>query len=576
MSLVTHHSGRGCRSICVWHSAAAGCLVCSLPAVPAMALVLCLSSACPSTACMALMMLPPFSRQTRYISITSHRPFLRKAPRAICRLLASFSFPSCELHVLPVVLTSRQPTPHTGQLTRHHRGGGGWGADRYVLHCRRPTGCRSVGAVPRQGAKHQTLRDSAPSCDGWGGSELTPPSPWPSCTRAPPPPAHPGPTPPSLCPQPKSPQSLVLPPIPRSPRATGPPHALGGAGVLPRQTRRPRRRSPAQPRRRGPAVRRGRSLALRAPRGPVERRVPGPAPRPRPRGAGRGGPRRSQGRRGVRGLQLQPPAPARLPRGQPPAGPCRVGARPERQLRCAGRRGRAGRRRRRARPAADDAVAGRTRAGAAPAERQAGPPPFHGPPPVEAAGPEEVAVPVRPRPSAAAALRVRAEHADVGGGALPRPPNPRHAITHPRSRAVLQNPFFFVKDSPQGPPTANRQSPPAATRHQPPPANRHRPSTTNRQPPPVNCKPPTANNRHPRTATNRQPQTANHHQPSTANRQPPTTANRGRGVALTNGRTICDRAHNGTGRSCMAPALPCCFLSAAPPAPRPPPVRSLS
>ena len=44
---------------------------------------------------------------------TLHLPdLLQKVPRAAFRLLTSF-FPSCELHVLPVVLTSCQPTPHT-------------------------------------------------------------------------------------------------------------------------------------------------------------------------------------------------------------------------------------------------------------------------------------------------------------------------------------------------------------------------------------------------------------------------------------------------------------------------------
>ena len=63
----------------------------------------------------------------------------------------------------------------------------------------------------------------------------------------------------------------------------------------------------------------------------------------------------------------------------------------------------------------------------------------------------------------------------------------------------LEPPFFFVKDSPQGPPTANR--------HRLPTANRQPPLTSNRQPPP---------------ATNHQPPTANRHQAPTPNPQPPT------------------------------------------------------
>ena len=102
-------------------------LSCSLPAFPAMALVLCSSAACPSIACMTLMMLPPFSRKTRDFSIPTHRPFLRKAPGAVFRLLTSFS---CELHVLPVVLTSRQPTPPhvTAHTSPFGGGGGGFGS----------------------------------------------------------------------------------------------------------------------------------------------------------------------------------------------------------------------------------------------------------------------------------------------------------------------------------------------------------------------------------------------------------------------------------------------------------------
>ena len=102
--------------------------------------------------------------------------------------------------------------------------------------------------------------------------------------------------------------------------------------------------------------------------------------------------------------------------------------------------------------------------------------------------------------------------------------------------AVLKNPDPFLlrtrtvlRDSPRGPPTANRQPPPTANR-QPPTANRHQPpptanrqpqTATHRQPPPTaNHQPPTANRQPPPTTANRQPP------PTATNRQPPTTANR--------------------------------------------------
>ena len=99
--------------------------------------------------------------------------------------------------------------------------------------------------------------------------------------------------------------------------------------------------------------------------------------------------------------------------------------------------------------------------------------------------------------------------------------------------------FFFVlrtalKDSPKGPPTANRQLPSTANRHQPPTTNRHQPPATNRRQPPAatnrqlpttaNClQPPTASHQPPPTTTNRhQPPVANCQPPTAANRQPPT------------------------------------------------------
>ena len=105
-----------------------------------------------------------------------------------------------------------------------------------------------------------------------------------------------------------------------------------------------------------------------------------------------------------------------------------------------------------------------------------------------------------------------------------------------KSRGVLKGRDFFffllrtpLKDSPKGPPTANRQLPSTANRHQPPP-------TTSHQPPPTASggQPPTANHCQLPPTTNRQPPTAaNHHQPPptascqlpTANRRQPPTAN---------------------------------------------------
>ena len=89
----------------------------------------------------------------------------------------------------------------------------------------------------------------------------------------------------------------------------------------------------------------------------------------------------------------------------------------------------------------------------------------------------------------------------------------------------LRTPFCLLlrtalKDSPQGPPTANRQPPTVTNRQPPTAANRQPPTAANRQPP-------TAANRQPPPTANRQPPpTANRQPPPTANRQPPPTANR--------------------------------------------------
>ena len=73
---------------------------------------------------------------------------------------------------------------------------------------------------------------------------------------------------------------------------------------------------------------------------------------------------------------------------------------------------------------------------------------------------------------------------------IKRTVHPQQSAMQPplSNRAVLKNPdFFFVKDSPRGPPTANlRQRPTATNRHQPPTAYRQPPPTTNRQPPTTN------------------------------------------------------------------------------------------
>ena len=83
-----------------------------------------------------------------------------------------------------------------------------------------------------------------------------------------------------------------------------------------------------------------------------------------------------------------------------------------------------------------------------------------------------------------------------GSGPLPasvQGGSPRHTTVCPQHRGVLKKPNNFfplktaLKDSPQGPPTANRHKPPTANhRRQPLTANRNQLSpTTNRQQPPT-------------------------------------------------------------------------------------------
>ena len=96
------------------------------------------------------------------------------------------------------------------------------------------------------------------------------------------------------------------------------------------------------------------------------------------------------------------------------------------------------------------------------------------------------------------------------------------------SRAVLKGPdfFFFAKDRPKGPPTANHQLPSTASHQPPPTASGNQPPTANHcQPPPTtNHQPPTTNRcQPPPTASIRQLPTANRQPPPTANCQPPPT-----------------------------------------------------
>ena len=70
-----------------------------------------------------------------------------------------------------------------------------------------------------------------------------------------------------------------------------------------------------------------------------------------------------------------------------------------------------------------------------------------------------------------------------GGGGKWAPKGPCPSIFSP-PRALLKDPLFFIKDSPQGPPTANRQLPPTAN-CQPPTVNCHQPPTINRHQPPT-------------------------------------------------------------------------------------------
>ena len=59
---------------------------------------------------------------------------------------------------------------------------------------------------------------------------------------------------------------------------------------------------------------------------------------------------------------------------------------------------------------------------------------------------------------------------------LPPPPHNPHPLS-PSLRAVLKNPIFLVKDSPQGPPATNRHQPPTVINHQPAAANSRYPPT---------------------------------------------------------------------------------------------------
>ena len=72
------------------------------------------------------MLLPPFSPKTRFIPLRLTDLFCKSARGRFSASDKLFS-PSCELHVPPVVLTSRQPTPpHVTAHTSLYGGGGGF------------------------------------------------------------------------------------------------------------------------------------------------------------------------------------------------------------------------------------------------------------------------------------------------------------------------------------------------------------------------------------------------------------------------------------------------------------------
>ena len=77
---------------------------------------------CVAACYMTLMMLPPFPRKKDpLLHLTD---LFAKGTYGRFSALDKLFFPSCELHVLPVVLTSRQPTPHVTAHTSPYGGVG--------------------------------------------------------------------------------------------------------------------------------------------------------------------------------------------------------------------------------------------------------------------------------------------------------------------------------------------------------------------------------------------------------------------------------------------------------------------
>ena len=81
---------------------------------------------------------------------------------------------------------------------------------------------------------------------------------------------------------------------------------------------------------------------------------------------------------------------------------------------------------------------------------------------------------------------VRGSSGDLGSSAVNHGHYPVWDAMRPGLSSISLIIFFWLwtalKDSTQGPPTANHQTPPTAINRQPPTANRHQPPTANRQP----------------------------------------------------------------------------------------------
>ena len=126
-SLSSLRWGKGCRSIsvtCCFHRLS--CLF--VAGVSGHTFHFRVQLQCVAGCYMTLMVLPPFPhKKDPLLHLT-----ILFAKGAWGRFLAldKLFFPSCELHVLPVVLTSRQPTPHVTAHVSPYRGGGGGGQQR--------------------------------------------------------------------------------------------------------------------------------------------------------------------------------------------------------------------------------------------------------------------------------------------------------------------------------------------------------------------------------------------------------------------------------------------------------------